>query len=97
MRRFAAAYCDTLTNKSGGKGTDLDRMAAASLLYCGEMGTKIGLDAVQIHGGYGYCTEYGVTRHFLDQKLWEIGAGTSEIRRMIIARELMRDNFKSGL
>ena len=97
MAYSAAAYCDTLTNKAGGKGTDLDRMAAASLLYCGEMGTKIGLDAVQIHGGYGYCTEYGVTRHFLDQKLWEIGAGTSEIRRMIIARELMRDNFKSGL
>jgi isovaleryl-CoA dehydrogenase len=97
MAYSAAAYCDTLTNKAGGKGTDLDRMAAASLLYCGEMGTKIGLDDVQIHGGYGYCTEYGVTRHFLDQKLWEIGAGTSEIRRMIIARELMRDNFKSGL
>ena len=97
MAYSAAAYCDTLSNKAGGKGTDLDRMAAASLLYCGEMGTKIGLDAVQIHGGYGYCTEYGVTRHFLDQKLWEIGAGTSEIRRMIIARELMRDNFKSGL
>jgi len=97
MAYSAAAYCDTLENKSGGKGTDLDRMAAASLLYCGEMGTKIGLDAIQIHGGYGYCTEYGVTRHFLDQKLWEIGAGTSEIRRMIIARELMRDNFKSGL
>jgi len=97
MAYSAAAYCDTLSNKAGGKGTDLDRMAAASLLYCGEMGTKIGLDAIQIHGGYGYCTEYGVTRHFLDQKLWEIGAGTSEIRRMIIARELMRDNFKSGL
>ena len=93
----AAAYCDTLTDKRGGKGTDLDRMAAASLLFAGEMGTKIGLDAIQIHGGYGYCTEYGVTRHFLDQKLWEIGAGTSEIRRMIIARELMRDDFKSGL
>ncbi|NPV04790.1 MAG: isovaleryl-CoA dehydrogenase [Syntrophaceae bacterium] len=97
MAYSAAAYCDSLENKSGGKGTDLDRMAAASLLFCGEMGTKIGLDAIQIHGGYGYCTEYGVTRHFLDQKLWEIGAGTSEIRRMIIARELMRDNFKSGL
>ncbi|HOT47628.1 MAG TPA: acyl-CoA dehydrogenase family protein [Syntrophales bacterium] len=97
MAYSAAAYCDSLENKSGGKGTDLDRMAAASLLYCGEVGTKIGLDAIQIHGGYGYCTEYGVTRHFLDQKLWEIGAGTSEIRRMIIARELMRDNFKSGM
>ncbi len=96
MAYSAAAFCDTLENKVGGKGTDLDRMAAASLLYCGEMGTKIGLDAIQIHGGYGYCTEYAVTRHFLDQKLWEIGAGTSEIRRMIIARELMRDDFKSG-
>ncbi|HPL62603.1 MAG TPA: acyl-CoA dehydrogenase family protein [Syntrophales bacterium] len=96
MAYSAAAYCDTLENKSGGKGTDLDRMAAAALLYCGEMGTKIGLDAIQIHGGYGYCQEYAVTRHFLDQKLWEIGAGTSEIRRMIIARELMRDDFRSG-
>ncbi|MFB3925817.1 MAG: acyl-CoA dehydrogenase family protein [Syntrophales bacterium] len=96
MAYSAAAYCDSLDNKVGGKGTDLDRMAAAALLYCGEMGTKIGLDAIQIHGGYGYCTEYAVTRHFLDQKLWEIGAGTSEIRRMIIARELMRDDFKSG-
>lgn len=96
MAYSAASYCDSLENKVGGKGTDLDRMAAAALLYCGEMGTKIGLDAIQIHGGYGYCTEYAVSRHFLDQKLWEIGAGTSEIRRMIIARELMRDDFKSG-
>jgi len=93
----AAAYCDSLTNKSGGKGTDLDRMAAASLLFNGEVGTKTGLGAIQIHGGYGYTTEYAISRHFLDQKLWEIGAGTSEIRRMIIARELMRDDFKSGL
>jgi isovaleryl-CoA dehydrogenase len=96
MAYSAGAYCDTLENKSGGKGTDLDRMAAAALLYCGEKGTKIGLDAVQIHGGYGYCQEYGVTRHFLDQKLWEIGAGTSEVRRVIISRELMRDDFASG-
>jgi len=96
MAYSAASYCDSLEIKVGGKGTDLDRMAAAALLYCGEMGTKIGLDAIQIHGGYGYCTEYAVSRHFLDQKLWEIGAGTSEIRRMIIARELMRDDFKSG-
>ncbi len=71
-------------------------MAAASLLYCGEMGTKIGLDAIQIYGGYGYCTGIRDNQAHLDQKLWEIGAGTSEIRRMIIARELMRDDFASG-
>jgi len=96
MAYSAASYCDSLENKTGGKGTDLDRVSAAALLYCGEKGTKIGLDAVQIHGGYGYCQEYAVTRHFLDQKLWEIGAGTSEVRRIIIARELMRDDFASG-
>jgi isovaleryl-CoA dehydrogenase len=96
MAYRAASFCDSLENKKGGKGTDLDRMAAAALLYCGEMGTKIAADAVQIHGGYGYCTEYAVSRHYLDQKLWDIGAGTSEIRRMIIARELMRDDFQSA-
>ena len=96
MAYRAAAFVDSLENKKGGKGTDLDRMAAAALLYCGEMGTKIAADAIQIHGGYGYCTEYAVSRHYLDQKLWDIGAGTSEIRRMIIARELMRDDFQSA-
>src|SRR3989339_150618 len=96
MAYSAAAYCDSLTNKVGGKGTDLDRKAAAALLFCGEMGTKIAADAIQIHGGYGYCPEYAVSRHYLDQKLWDIGAGTAEVRRMIIARELLRDNFQSG-
>lgn len=86
----AAAYVDSLTDKRGGKGTDLDMMAAASLLYCGEIGTQNCLDGVQIHGGYGYCLEYPIQRHFRDAKLWEIGAGTSEVRRMIIARELLR-------
>ena len=96
MAYSAAAYCDSLTNKVGGKGTDLDRKAAAALLFCGEMGTKIAADAIQIHGGYGYCQEYAVSRHYLDQKLWDIGAGTAEVRRIIIARELLRDNFQSG-
>ncbi len=97
MAYSAAVYCDSLENKRGWKGTDLDRVSAAALLYCGEKGTKTGLAAIQIHGGYGYCTEYAVTRHFLDQKIWEIGAGTSEVRRIIIARELIRDDFKSGI
>jgi isovaleryl-CoA dehydrogenase len=96
MAYSAASYCDSLANKVGGKGTDLDRKAAAALLFCGEMGTKVAADAIQIHGGYGYCPEYAVSRHYLDQKLWDIGAGTAEVRRMIIARELLRDNFQSG-
>jgi isovaleryl-CoA dehydrogenase len=96
MAYSAASYCDSLETKIGGKGTELDRKAAAALLFCGEMGTKIADAAVQIHGGYGYCSEYPVSRHYLDQKLWDVGAGTAEIRRIIIARELLRDNFQSG-
>lgn len=96
MAYSAASYCDSLEDKTGGKGTELDRKAAAALLFCGEMGTKIADSAVQIHGGYGYCSEYPVSRHYLDQKLWDVGAGTAEIRRIIIARELLRDNFRSG-
>ncbi len=96
MAYSAASYCDSLEDKTGGKGTELDRKAAAALLFCGEMGTKIADSAVQIHGGYGYCSEYPVSRHYLDQKLWDVGAGTAEIRRIIIARELLRDNFQSG-
>jgi isovaleryl-CoA dehydrogenase len=44
--------------------------------------------AIQIHGGYGYCLEFPVQKLWRDAKLYEIGAGTSEIRRMLIGREL---------
>jgi isovaleryl-CoA dehydrogenase len=94
----AAAYVDTLTDKRGGKGTMLDMKAAASLLYAGEVSVKACMDGVQIHGGYGYCLEYPIQRHYRDTKLWDIGAGTSEIRRMIIARELLSGTpFIGGL
>jgi alkylation response protein AidB-like acyl-CoA dehydrogenase len=46
-------------------------------------------DALQIHGGYGYITEYHVERYLRDAKLTEIGEGTSEIQRMVIARNLL--------
>jgi isovaleryl-CoA dehydrogenase len=93
MTYNAASYCDFLEDKTGGKGTNLDRMAAAAILFTAERGTEMASDAVQIHGGYGLCTEYAISRHYLDSKLWEIGAGTSEIRRLIIAREMLRDGF----
>ncbi len=87
---YAAWYVDSLKDKSGGKGTKLDKIAAAAILHVSEACTKACLEGVQIHGGYGYCLEYPIQRHLRDAKLWEIGAGTSEIRRMIIARELLR-------
>jgi len=47
--------------------------------------------AIQIHGGYGYIKDYPVERYFRDAKICEIGEGTSEIQRMVIARELLRN------
>jgi isovaleryl-CoA dehydrogenase len=73
----------------GGKGTEVHKLAAASVLFNAEMAVKIADQAVQIHGGYGYMLEYPVQRFFRDAKLLEIGAGTSEMRRLIIARELI--------
>ena len=76
--------------KRGGKGTQLTQLAAAAILYSAEAATRNGSEAVQIHGGYGYCLEFPVQKLWRDAKLLEIGAGTTEIRKMIIARELLR-------
>lgn len=76
--------------EKGGKGTEIHKFAAAALLFAAEVCVKVTLEAVQIHGGYGYTLEYPVNRFLRDAKLMEIGAGTNEIRRLIIARELLR-------
>lgn len=72
-------------------GQRVSREAAAAILFAAEMATKASLDAVQIHGGYGYLNELPVGRYLRDAKLMEIGAGTSEIRRFIIARDLLKN------
>ena len=59
-------------------------------LYASEMSVRAALDAVQIHGGYGYVKEYPVERYLRDSKLGTIGEGTSEIQRLVIARELLK-------
>ena len=73
----------------GGKGTEIHKVSAAAVLYAAEMAEKVALDAIQIHGGYGYMLEYAVNRLLRDAKLYTIGAGTSEVRRMVVARELL--------
>ncbi len=73
----------------GGKGTQIHKVAAAAVLYAAEAAEQVALDAIQIHGGYGYMLEYGVNRLLRDAKLYTIGAGTSEIRRLVVARELL--------
>jgi short-chain 2-methylacyl-CoA dehydrogenase len=64
------------------------KQAALAKLYSSEMAVDVARDAVQIHGGYGYIEEFPVCRHFRDSKVLEIGEGTSEVMRMLIAREL---------
>ena len=66
-------------------------MCAGVILYLGETATQIALDAIQIFGGNGYSNEYIVGRLLRDAKLYEIGAGTSEIRRWLIGRELNKE------
>ena len=91
--RLMAYKAATLASMSerGGKGTEIHKLAAAALLFCAESATKASLDALQIHGGYGYTLDCPVNRLLRDTKLLEIGAGTSEIRRLIIAEALLQE------
>ena len=75
--------------REAAKGKKVTLQAAAAILFTAETATKVALEAVQIHGGYGYMLDYPVNRYLRDAKLYEIGAGTSEVRRLIIARELL--------
>ncbi|CAD6365435.1 isovaleryl-CoA dehydrogenase [Shewanella putrefaciens] len=66
--------------------------AAGAILYSAELATKMALDAIQLLGGNGYVNEYATGRLLRDAKLYEIGAGTSEIRRMLIGREIFNES-----
>jgi butyryl-CoA dehydrogenase len=63
--------------------------AAMAKLFASEVSRQVTNDAIQVHGGYGYVTEYHVERYLRDAKLTEIGEGTSEIQRLVIARNLL--------
>ena len=69
------------------------RASAAALTFASEASTRVALEAIQIHGGYGYMRDLPLERLARDAKLLEIGAGTSEIRRLIVARELLGREF----
>lgn len=71
-------------------GVEYTRQAAQAKLFASEMSTRVCHKAVQILGGYGYIREYHVERHYRDARVTEIFEGTSEIQRIVIARELMK-------
>lgn len=71
-------------------GKDYTVAASKAKLFASELSVRAALDAIQIHGGYGYTKEYHVERFLRDSKLMTIGEGTSEVQRLIIARELKK-------
>jgi isovaleryl-CoA dehydrogenase len=91
------AYCYAVGRQLDALGTEHARHvrkdAAGVILYTAEKATWMAGEAIQIFGGNGYTNEYPVGRMWRDAKLYEIGAGTSEIRRMLIGRELFSETM----
>ncbi len=89
------AFCYQIGKNLDMLGTEHVRQVrkdcASVILWCAEMATKMAGDGIQIFGGNGYINEYPLGRLWRDAKLYEIGAGTSEIRRMLIGRELFAE------
>ena len=72
------------------QGRPYTKEASMAKLYASEAATRVCNRALQVHGGYGYTREFAVERHLRDAKLCEIGEGTSEVQRMVIAKHLLR-------
>jgi alkylation response protein AidB-like acyl-CoA dehydrogenase len=70
------------------QGRDFARTAAMAKLFSGELSHRAANWSLQIHGGYGFMDEYAISRLYRDQKILEIGEGTNEVQRMVIARHL---------
>ena len=87
----ARSYVYTVA-KACDRGETTRKDAAGAILYAAELATKMALDAIQILGGNGYINDYATGRLLRDAKLYEIGAATSEIRRMLIGRELFNES-----
>jgi isovaleryl-CoA dehydrogenase len=86
----ARAYVYTVA-RACDRGQTTRKDAAGAILFAAEKATKCALDAIQLLGGNGYINDYPTGRLLRDAKLYEIGAGTSEIRRMLIGRELFEE------
>jgi alkylation response protein AidB-like acyl-CoA dehydrogenase len=72
------------------RGMRVTRESAMAKLFASEAAVRIAGEAVQIHGGYGFIKDYPVEKFYRDVKLCTIGEGTSEIQRLVIARQLLK-------
>jgi isovaleryl-CoA dehydrogenase len=84
----ARAYLYTVA-AAADRGMTLRKEAASAIMFASEQATRVALDAIQLLGGNGYINDYPAGRLLRDAKLYEIGAGTTEIRKMLIGRELV--------
>jgi alkylation response protein AidB-like acyl-CoA dehydrogenase len=72
------------------QGMQTTAQSSMAKLYSGEVAVRVANECVQIHGGYGYIKEYPAEKFYRDVKLCTIGEGTSEIQRLVIAREILK-------
>jgi alkylation response protein AidB-like acyl-CoA dehydrogenase len=79
----------------GADGTELSKISAMAKLYCTDVAMEVTTDAVQILGGYGYIQEYPVERMMRDAKITQIYEGTNQIQRLVIAREMVKEQRAS--
>ena len=76
---------------------DMGKYSAMAKLFASDTAMYVTVEAVQVLGGYGYVTEYPVERYMRDAKITQIYEGTNEIQRLVIAREMVRENRSSAL
>jgi alkylation response protein AidB-like acyl-CoA dehydrogenase len=76
----------------GAEGQELTKLSAMAKLYCSDVAMDVTTDAVQILGGYGYIQEYPVERMMRDAKITQIYEGTNQVQRLVIAREMLKEN-----
>jgi alkylation response protein AidB-like acyl-CoA dehydrogenase len=81
----------------GDTGAELTKLSAMAKLYCTDAAMEVTTDAVQILGGYGYISEFPVERMMRDAKITQIYEGTNQIQRLVIAREMLKENRSSLL
>ncbi len=86
---WEAAYLADTSLREGGKGVRFTRESSMAKLFAAEVAVRVANEAVQIFGGYGFVKDYPAEKYYRDAKLCTIGEGTSEIQRLVIARQLL--------
>jgi len=89
--RLLLYKCGQLIDE-GAEGSELTKISAMAKLYCSDVAMEVTTDAVQILGGYGYMQEYPVERMMRDAKITQLYEGTNQIQRLVIAREMLKEN-----